>query len=54
MLKKSRMPLDFSKEQIKNLQQRNALTQQLLVSTLYINSPIVLLYCLGDVIDGMI
>jgi hypothetical protein len=33
MLKKSRTPLDFSKEQIKNLQQRNALTQQLLVTT---------------------
>ena len=33
MLKKSRTPLDFSKEQIKNLQQRNTLTQQLLVTT---------------------
>jgi len=33
MLKKSRTPLDFSREQIKNLQQRNALTQQLLVTT---------------------
>jgi DNA excision repair protein ERCC-5 len=33
MLKKSSTPLDFSKEQIKNLQQRNALTQQLLVTT---------------------
>jgi len=33
MLKKSRTPLDFSKEQIKNLQQRNALTQQLLITT---------------------
>ena len=33
MLKKSRSPLDFSKEQIKNLQQRNTLTQQLLVTT---------------------
>ncbi|KAI0250242.1 hypothetical protein BJV78DRAFT_600137 [Lactifluus subvellereus] len=33
MLKKSRTPLDFSKEQIKNLKQRNALTQQLLVTT---------------------
>ena len=33
MLKKSRNPLDFSKEQIKNLQQRNTLTQQLLITT---------------------
>jgi DNA excision repair protein ERCC-5 len=33
MLKKARTPLDFSKEQIRNLQQRNALTQQLLVTT---------------------
>ncbi|THH13045.1 hypothetical protein EW146_g7122, partial [Bondarzewia mesenterica] len=33
MLKKSRTPLDFSKQQIKNLQQRNVLTQQLLVTT---------------------
>ncbi|KAH9178241.1 PIN domain-like protein [Lactarius sanguifluus] len=33
MLKKSRTPLDFSKEQIKNLQQRNTLTQQLLITT---------------------
>ncbi|KAI9512070.1 hypothetical protein F5148DRAFT_125581 [Russula earlei] len=33
MLKKSRTPLDFSKEQIKNLQQRNALTQQLFITT---------------------
>jgi DNA excision repair protein ERCC-5 len=33
MLKKTRTPLDFSKEQIKNLQQRNTLTQQLLITT---------------------
>ncbi|EPQ52893.1 hypothetical protein GLOTRDRAFT_10815, partial [Gloeophyllum trabeum ATCC 11539] len=33
MLRNSRTPLDFSKEQIKNLKQRNALTQQLLVTT---------------------
>ncbi|KAH9945151.1 PIN domain-like protein [Epithele typhae] len=33
MLKVSKTPLDFSKEQIKNLKQRNALTQQLLVTT---------------------
>ncbi|KAI0044031.1 hypothetical protein FA95DRAFT_1562646 [Auriscalpium vulgare] len=33
MLRNSRTPLDFSKEQIKNLQQRNSLTQQLLVTT---------------------
>lgn len=33
MLKKAKTPLDFSKEQIKNLKQRNALTQQLLVTT---------------------
>ncbi|TBU33320.1 PIN domain-like protein [Dichomitus squalens] len=33
MLRKARTPLDFSKEQIKNLKQRNALTQQLLVTT---------------------
>lgn len=33
MLKNARTSLDFSKEQIKNLQQRNALTQQLLVTT---------------------
>ncbi|KAI0288026.1 hypothetical protein BC826DRAFT_1040870 [Russula brevipes] len=33
MLKKARTPLDFSREQIRNLQQRNALTQQLLVTT---------------------
>ncbi|TFY81225.1 hypothetical protein EWM64_g2787 [Hericium alpestre] len=32
MLKHSRTPLDFSKEQIKNLQQRNSLTQQLLIT----------------------
>ena len=33
MLKKAHTPLDFSKEQIKNLKQRNALTQQLLITT---------------------
>ncbi len=33
MLKNSKTPLDFSKEQIKNLKQRNALTQQLLITT---------------------
>jgi len=33
MLRKAETPLDFSKEQIKNLQQRNALTQQLLITT---------------------
>ena len=33
MLKNSRTPLDFSKQQIQNLKQRNALTQQLLVTT---------------------
>ncbi|KAJ2922364.1 hypothetical protein H1R20_g14740, partial [Candolleomyces eurysporus] len=33
MLKNSRTPLDFSKQQIENLRQRNALTQQLLVTT---------------------
>jgi len=33
MLKSRARPLDFSKEQIKNLQQRNALTQQLLITT---------------------
>jgi DNA excision repair protein ERCC-5 len=32
MLKKAHTPLDFSKEQIKNLKQRNALTQQLLIT----------------------
>lgn len=32
MLKVSKTPLDFSKEQIKNLKQRNNLTQQLLVT----------------------
>ncbi|TFY67189.1 hypothetical protein EVG20_g4030 [Dentipellis fragilis] len=32
MLKKSQTPLDFSKEQIKNLRQRNTLTQQLLIT----------------------
>lgn len=33
MLNKAETPLDFSKEQIKNLQQRNTLTQQLLTTT---------------------
>jgi DNA excision repair protein ERCC-5 len=33
MLKKAHTPLDFSKEQIKNLKQRNTLTQQLLITT---------------------
>ncbi|KAK2463436.1 hypothetical protein APHAL10511_004522 [Amanita phalloides] len=33
MLRKSRTPMDFSKAQIQNLQQRNVLTQQLLVTT---------------------
>ncbi|KAG1750845.1 hypothetical protein EDB19DRAFT_2009468 [Suillus lakei] len=33
MLKKAETPLDFSREQIKNLKQRNALTQQLLTTT---------------------
>lgn len=33
MLRKATTPLDFSREQIKNLQQRNALTQQLLMTT---------------------
>ena len=33
MLKNSRTPLDFSKQQIENLRQRNALTQQLLFTT---------------------
>ena len=33
MLKKSCSPLNFSKEQIKNLQQQNTLTQKLLVTT---------------------
>lgn len=33
MLKNSSSPLDFSKAQIRHLQQRNALTQQLLVTT---------------------
>ncbi|KAF6742054.1 flap structure-specific endonuclease [Ephemerocybe angulata] len=33
MLKHSRTPLDFSKQQILNLKQRNTLTQQLLVTT---------------------
>ena len=32
MLKKSRTPLDFSRQQIRNLQQRNTLTQQLLTT----------------------
>ncbi|KAG2347803.1 PIN domain-like protein [Suillus weaverae] len=33
MLQKAETPLDFSREQIKNLKQRNALTQQLLTTT---------------------
>ncbi|PSR75607.1 hypothetical protein PHLCEN_2v9087 [Hermanssonia centrifuga] len=33
MLKNAKTPLDFSKEQIKNLKQRNSLTQQLFVTT---------------------
>lgn len=33
MLKKSKTPLDFSKQQILNLKQRNTLTQQLLTTT---------------------
>ncbi|TFK70339.1 PIN domain-like protein [Pluteus cervinus] len=33
MLKNSQTPLDFSKQQIRNLKQRNSLTQQLLVTT---------------------
>ncbi|KAF8513176.1 hypothetical protein BU17DRAFT_77279 [Hysterangium stoloniferum] len=33
MLQNSRTPLDFSRAQIRNLQQRNTLTQQLLVTT---------------------
>ena len=33
MLRKAETPLNFSKEQIKNPQQRNVLTQQLLVTT---------------------
>jgi DNA excision repair protein ERCC-5 len=33
MLKSSKTPLDFSRAQIKNLQQRNALTQRLLTTT---------------------
>ena len=33
MLRKAATPLDFSRQQIKNLQQRNALTQQLLMTT---------------------
>lgn len=33
MLKTSKTPLDFSKQQIENLRQRNSLTQQLLVTT---------------------
>ncbi|KAI0065313.1 PIN domain-like protein [Artomyces pyxidatus] len=33
MLRHSSTPLDFSREQIKNLQQRNSLTQQLLITT---------------------
>ncbi|KZT07787.1 PIN domain-like protein [Laetiporus sulphureus 93-53] len=33
MLRNTKTPLDFSKEQIKNLKQRNSLTQQLLITT---------------------
>ncbi|EKM58338.1 uncharacterized protein PHACADRAFT_193460 [Phanerochaete carnosa HHB-10118-sp] len=33
MLKNAKTPMDFSKEQIKNLKQRNSLTQQLLTTT---------------------
>ena len=33
MLTSSKTPLDFSKQQIQNLRQRNALTQQLLITT---------------------
>lgn len=33
MLKNAKTPLDFSKEQIKNLKQRNSLTQQLFTTT---------------------
>ncbi|KAG6813945.1 hypothetical protein H0H92_005200 [Tricholoma furcatifolium] len=33
MLRNAQTPMDFSKQQIKNLQQRNTLTQQLLVTT---------------------
>lgn len=33
MLRNAKTPLDFSKEQIKNLKHRNALTQQLLITT---------------------
>lgn len=33
MLRNAPTPLDFSKEQIKNLKQRNSLTQQLLITT---------------------
>lgn len=33
MLKSARTPMDFSKQQIMNLRQRNALTQQLLMTT---------------------
>jgi DNA excision repair protein ERCC-5 len=33
MLRSAKTPLDFSKQQIKNLQQRNSLTQQLLTTT---------------------
>ncbi|KAG8213306.1 hypothetical protein J3R82DRAFT_11785 [Butyriboletus roseoflavus] len=33
MLRKTATPLDFSRQQIKNLQQRNTLTQQLLMTT---------------------
>lgn len=33
MLRVAKTPMDFSKEQIKNLKQRNSLTQQLLITT---------------------
>jgi DNA excision repair protein ERCC-5 len=33
MLRKAHTPLDFSKQQIQNLRQRNSLTQQLLITT---------------------
>ncbi|PFH52926.1 hypothetical protein AMATHDRAFT_138725 [Amanita thiersii Skay4041] len=38
MLRNSRTPMDFSKAQIQNLRQRNALTQQLLITTNSIGS----------------
>ena len=38
MLQTARTPLDFSKQQIQNLRQRNALTQQLLITTNSIGS----------------